>query len=170
MSALGVLRSCGYRADKHVHNMTFSVEQATVATAAECAAILRTTRQHCLPYLPDLHTPDEDVAFLRDHVFASNTVFIAFDVTRKLLGLIAFAGGWVNHLYVLPEFQVSGIGTRLLEQAKQQSSILKLWTFERNRDARRFYERHGFSVIDRTDCSLNEENEPDLLLQWNRQR
>ena len=93
-------------------------------------------------------------------------VFVALDEAQRIVGFIAFGEGWVNHLYVLPEFQRLGIGGRLLEKAKQEWPSLRLWTFERNDGALRFYLRHGFSVVKRTDGRENEEKEPDILLQW----
>jgi hypothetical protein len=43
---------------------------------------------------------------------------------------------------------------------------LRLWTFQRNRDARRFYERQGFTLVKETDGSANEEKEPDAMYLW----
>ena len=43
---------------------------------------------------------------------------------------------------------------------------LTLWTFQRNAQARRFYEAHGFVASEFTDCSHNEEREPDMLYAW----
>jgi len=41
-----------------------------------------------------------------------------------------------------------------------------LWTFVSNVRAQRFYERHGFTVAERTDGSGNEEKAPDLRYVW----
>jgi hypothetical protein len=43
---------------------------------------------------------------------------------------------------------------------------LRLWAFQRNVQALRFYAARGFRVIERTDGSRNEEREPDALLEW----
>ena len=43
---------------------------------------------------------------------------------------------------------------------------LELWTFQINATAQRFYERHGFVAVDRTDGSANEEREPDIRYRW----
>jgi GNAT superfamily N-acetyltransferase len=43
---------------------------------------------------------------------------------------------------------------------------LRLWTFQKNEGARRFYERHGFDVVEMTDGAGNEEHEPDVLYAW----
>ncbi len=143
-----------------------TIELATVARAADCARISRATRKQALPYLPDLHSADEDLDFFANRVFGKDTVFIALDEDRQSVGFIAFSEGWVNHLYVLPGHQGLGIGGLLLDKAKQAAQTLRLWTFERNERALHFYRNRGFSVIDRTDGARNEEKQPDLLLQW----
>jgi GNAT superfamily N-acetyltransferase len=143
-----------------------TIELATVARAADCARISRAARKQALPYLPDLHSADEYLNFFANRVFGKDTVFIALDEDRQCVGFIAFGDGWVNHLYVLPGHQGLGIGGLLLDKAKQSAQTLRLWTFERNERALRFYRKRGFSVIDRTDGARNEEQEPDLLLQW----
>jgi len=142
-----------------------TIEPGTLAQAAECASVLRTTRKHSLPYLPDLHSQNEDARFLADRVFATDTVLAALHEGR-VVGFIAFSDGWVHHLYVLPGWQRHGIGRELLERARLQFRSLQLWTFERNIDALRFYEREGFRAVKRTDGSGNEEKEPDVLLRW----
>ncbi len=50
--------------------------------------------------------------------------------------------------------------------AKGQYSKLRLWTFQRNHLARKFYESHEFAVIEMTDGSENDEREPDVLYEW----
>jgi len=143
-----------------------TIENGSRAQAAECAAVLRTSRKHSLPYLPDLHSEDEDLRFLAGQVFATDTVLVALNEARKVVGFIAFSGGWVNHLYVVPGWQSHGVGRALLGRAKLQCRNLQLWTFERNAGALRFYERQGFRVVRRTDGAGNEEKEPDVLLRW----
>jgi len=43
---------------------------------------------------------------------------------------------------------------------------LWLWTFVSNEGAQRFYERHGFAEVERTDGRANEERAPDVLYAW----
>ncbi len=40
---------------------------------------------------------------------------------------------------------------------------IRLYTFQQNEGARRFYERHGYKTIEFTDGQGNEENCPDVL-------
>jgi ribosomal protein S18 acetylase RimI-like enzyme len=87
-------------------------------------------------------------------------------IEDEMIGFIAFRRGWVDQLYVLPHRQGEGAGGALLQVAKAASPSLMLWTFERNEQARRFYERHGFVAVRETDGSDNDEREPDVLYQW----
>ena len=57
-----------------------------------------------------------------------------------------------------------GIGSALLAVAKRERPQgLRLWAFQTNTGARRFYERHGFVEVRRTDGRDNEERAPDVL-------
>lgn len=59
-----------------------------------------------------------------------------------------------------------GIGATLLKLAKKRSTRLRLWVFQRNKNALAFYARQGFTVLKETDGRENEEKEPDALLEW----
>ena len=75
--------------------------------------------------------------------------------------------GMLNHLYVDPDAMGGGIGTALLARAQERCPQgFRLWTFQQNKGARRFYERSGFRVVELTDGSGNEEREPDVLYEW----
>jgi putative acetyltransferase len=131
----------------------------------QAAVVHRTAFDHALPTLAGLHTPEEDRWFFRERVFATCELWGSFD-NRQLVGIIAFREGWIDQLYVLPSAQGRGIGTALLQVAKERWQALSLWTFQRNTNARRFYERHGFVLVEETDGSGNEEKEPDARYAW----
>jgi putative acetyltransferase len=114
-----------------------------------------------------LHTPAEDRAFYRGIVFAENVIDGAFG-GEQLLGFLAWNKGWIEHLYVDPEFHSQGIGGALVERAKAGDDELRLWTFQANEGARCFYERHGFVAEEFTDGSGNEEKLPDVRYHWKR--
>jgi GNAT superfamily N-acetyltransferase len=135
--------------------------------APEAARVLRTAFDERLPWLAGLHTPDEDLRFVRDHVLARSQVFGAL-ADGHLIGIIAFHEGWIDQLYVLPDAQGRGVGTALLAVSTSAWPDLSLWTFQRNTGARRFYERHGFVAVEETDGSSNEEKEPDVRYRWRR--
>ena len=92
-------------------------------------------------------------------------VSAAFFLWFAAVGMIAYHADEISQLYVHVDYQGGGIGQRLLERAKTESNgKLILSTFERNKNAQRFYEKHGFSIIKRG-CE-NEEKLPDITYEW----
>lgn len=142
----------------------FRLRRAGIEDAATIARLHRAVRDEALPYLPRLHTPEADLRHMRDHVLAHDAVVIAEGDTA--LGYCAYREGWLDDLYVLPAWHGRGIGTALLDAARRGQSLVQLWVFQRNRAARRFYERRGFRLIEETDGRDNEEKEPDALYEW----
>jgi GNAT superfamily N-acetyltransferase len=130
------------------------------------AAVHRAAYDHQLPWLAGRHTPGEDRRYFRERVFVTCMVWGALEDT-ELVAMIAFREDWIDQLYVLPNAQGRGWGTALLNVAKSAFPRLQLWTFQRNRLARRFYERRGFVLIEQTDGTANDEKEPDALYLWN---
>ncbi|CDZ38804.1 GNAT family N-acetyltransferase [Neorhizobium galegae] len=132
---------------------------------AEAASVHRISFDDRLPWLAQLHTPEEDRGYWRGNLFATCDIWGA-ERNGTLLGVIAFREDWVDQLYILPGMQGQGIGSRLLDIAKGVHSQLFVWTFQRNAAARRFYEARGFVQIRQTDGAANEEKEPDVLYRW----
>ena len=64
-----------------------------------------------------------------------------------LLGVERLSDHWrIDKLYVLPSWQNRGIGSGLIERLQAQGVELRLTVLEVN-PARRFYERHGFVLV-----------------------
>lgn len=120
-----------------------------------------------MPWLPDLHTPEEDLAFFAERVLPEQTVLV-FEREGEAAGFIAFADGWVHHLYIAPEHWMNGCGSALLYRAKAAAAQLELWAFQGNARARRFYAKHGFAEVELTDGDGNQEKTPDVRLLWAR--
>jgi GNAT superfamily N-acetyltransferase len=73
----------------------------------------------------------------------------------------------LERIYVDPAEQNRGVGSALLDKAKElRPAELYLWVFQKN-PARRLYERQGFELVKLTDGSDNMEREPDALYRWN---
>ncbi|ASJ73697.1 hypothetical protein IMCC3135_18090 [Granulosicoccus antarcticus IMCC3135] len=71
---------------------------------------------------------------------------------------------WIDHLYVAPDLVGKGIGTSLLRDALGGlGRPVRLWTFQDNHGARRFYKRNGFGELELTNGENNEEKCPDVL-------
>ena len=120
------------------------------------ARIHRSAFDDALPWLAGLHTPEEDRWFFRERVFTACEVWGAWAAEAETVGIVAFRRDWIDQLYVLPKAQRSGIGTALLGIAQQSCDRLSLWTFQRNTQARRFYEARGFRLVRETDGAGNE--------------
>jgi putative acetyltransferase len=128
-------------------------------------AVFRDARRARLPFTLDLHDAHEDRHYLSGTVLPNNQVWVA-ESDGRAVAFIAFAPGWVNHLYVAPDHQRRGLGRRLLDVAKASSASLELWAFEANGPAIAFYEREGFRVVERTDGAANEARMPDVRMRW----
>lgn len=134
--------------------------------AGPVAELFIRTRAACMAYLPKLHTDDETRGFIRVVVFGRCDVCVA-ELDGRIAGFFAVHGEWLEHLYVDPAHHNRGIGSALLAHAKQlHPAGLRLWVFQRNAQARRFYERHDVTLVRLTDGRDNEEHEPDAEYAW----
>jgi ribosomal protein S18 acetylase RimI-like enzyme len=116
--------------------------------------------------IKDVHSFDDHLGFLGTKLTKENKVYLAIDErTDNVVGIMAIAGSELNQLYIHAGYQGMGIGSRLLKIAKELSpGKLQLFTFEVNKGAQAFYEKHGFTIIGRG--HENEENLPDLRYEW----
>ena len=80
-------------------------------------------------------------------------------------GLIRIVGKEVVELYVEHFFQGQGIGAELIEFAKKEHDVKSLWVLEKNVNAIRFYETHGFHL---TDKKMLEEGTPEYKVMMER--
>ena len=80
-------------------------------------------------------------------VLPRNEVRLAM-LGNEVVGFVAASAESIAQLYVRVGFQRHGIGSQLLDWAKQRAGgSLWLYTFARNVGARAFYERSGFVAI-----------------------
>jgi GNAT superfamily N-acetyltransferase len=143
-----------------------TIERAQIDDSQDIARVLRTSFSAALPFISILHTRYEDFNYVRDQLFPTNQIFVARDAGCNVIGYIAFNDERINHLYIDPAATRQGTGTRLLNIAKLHNCKLRLWTFQKNENAQRFYQARGFYPIKETDGSGNEEHEPDILYEW----
>ena len=114
-----------------------------------------------------IHPDDEVRDWFASHVVASLELWLAESRAGELRAILVLDGDWIDQLYVEPRWSGRGIGSRLLDAAKRERpGGLRLWTFASNAGAQRFYERHGFVAVRRTDGAGNEERAPDIMYAW----
>jgi GNAT superfamily N-acetyltransferase len=144
----------------------FLIRPAEARDADAIAAVHRTSMREALPYLPDLHTEDEDRAWVANVVLPHQEVWVA-EAGGRVVGVAAIDGDMLSQLYILPGEQGRGIGSALLTKTMaRRPAGMRLYAFQRNMHAREFYERRGFVAVAFGDGSGNEEGEPDVLYQW----
>ena len=144
------------------------IRRAEPADAAAAADLFTASRTAAADFLPrPVHTAEEDRWFVREVLIAARETWLAVEDDGSVAALMTLSPGWIDQLYVRPDLWGHGIGARLVGHAKAlQPSGLQLWTFESNSGARRFYERLGFTAVERTDGAGNEEQAPDVRYLW----
>lgn len=128
---------------------------------------LFSTSRRLLTFLPELHTPEEDLAFIAREIVPNHRITLAV-LDGVIAGYIAESPGFIEQLYMRPDRRRRGVGSALMADAKQRNAALELWCFRDNLAGRAFYERHGFVVIRETDGSENEAHAPDMRYRWER--
>jgi GNAT superfamily N-acetyltransferase len=142
------------------------MREAEPADALAIADIHLTARRAAMPYLHQPHTDDETRDYFGRVVGDRPLAWWVARFRGEIVGYMVIGGENLGHLYVQPGWQRCGIGLSLLAKAKTLSPRrLELWTFQRNSNARAFYESQCFHAIDWTD-GRNEENEPDVKYEW----
>ena len=123
-----------------------------------------------MEYLPQV--PDEAAAPIAKRIREHEEVWLA-EEAGNLLGFLGIEHSTnldapvLEKIYVEPTEQNRGIGTLLLEKAKElRPQGFYLWVFQKNVGARRLYDRSGFQLVELTDGADNMEREPDALYRW----
>jgi ribosomal protein S18 acetylase RimI-like enzyme len=150
--------------------MQISLRRAERTDADAVADVYLASRKACVSFAPPAHSDAEVRRWIADVLIPSGGVTVAVR-GEQIVGMMATVHeqgyDWIDQLYLDPAFVGAGIGSLLLAQAKQQlNPPIRLYTFQANAGARRFYERHGFRAIAFGDGQGNEEKCPDVLYEW----
>jgi RimJ/RimL family protein N-acetyltransferase len=141
-------------------------EADRLGDALDIAEIHLAARRDAMPYLRQAHTGDETRDWFARIVSGRSAGWWVARIENQIVGCMLIDRENLDHLYVRPGWQRRGVGLSLLNKAKAMSpQRLELWTFQRNSNARAFYERQGFRAVEYTD-GRNEENEPDVKYEW----
>ena len=150
--------------------MQMIIRRATSSDAAATAELYLCARRaaSAKQTVPPLVHDDDDVReWVTQVVIPRLECWLAEDESGILVGMLVLDGDWIDQLYVDPDLTGAGIGSELIAVAKRERpDRLRLWTFASNEGAQRFYLRHGFHEVKRTDGSRNEEGAPDIQYAW----
>ena len=101
----------------------------------------RRSRDDTQPWLEQRmgYTPSDDLRFFSDHLAVEDEVWVAVAVPQKgesPLGLMALSHGTIDQLFIDPIYQRKGIGSLLLDKARERSPRgLRLFTHQRSERA-----------------------------------
>lgn len=134
--------------------------------AQQVADIYIRARRAAVPVIPPyVHTDDEVREWISSIVVPTQDTWVAEANDGEVVAMMSLDNGWIDQLYVLPTWNGQGIGSAMVQLAKQRyPNGLQLWTFETNLGARGFYERHGFVAVEQS--SDNEEQAPAIRYLW----
>ena len=147
------------------------LRRATAADAERVAALFVNTQIRHLPFLP--RPPLEKITtWMRQTLLPAGRTWLLEDGEAGLAAMLTLSPAtdpihWIEHLYVEENLVGRGFGSALLDFAlaepQRRGRAVRLWTFQANHGARRFYERRGFVPIEFTDGRNNIERCPDVL-------
>lgn len=150
--------------------MTPTLRTAQPADAARIAEVLCDARSTFMPYAPMAHSPAEVLSWVTEFLVPSGGTVVA-ELDGAIVGVMATereaSCSWITQMAVDPLNVGTGIGSALLQHAfRTLPSPIRLYTFQANVRARRFYERYGFRPIRLSDGRENEEHCPDVLYEF----
>jgi ribosomal protein S18 acetylase RimI-like enzyme len=150
---------------------SFLVRAASSSDAEGVTHVLIESRREFLTYAPSPYSCDETLAWVGKYLLPTERVTVA-TIQGEIVAVLAVSEdddqAWVDQLYVLPSYQNKNIGNSLLTLAHETlKRPIRLFTFQQNIGARRFYERHGYKAEAFSDGQSNDEKCPDVLYKLN---
>ena len=125
--------------------MIVPVDETNLAQAALIHSISwkESHRSFCAPDFVEMHTPERQQAFLRGKLDRGARIYML--IAEKPIGIVSVTDSLIEDLYVLPEMQNRGYGTKLLRYAAERcTGTPTLWILGNNVNAERLYRRLGF--------------------------
>ena len=83
-----------------------------------------------------------------------------------VVGFLALEKHIIQALYIKKDFQGFGFGQAAIKFAQKQFKELRLWVFQSNLGAQKFYQRLGFQIVEKSDGEDNDYRLPDIFYCW----
>lgn len=128
--------------------MIIKVDDSNLMRAAEVhsAAWQQSHKDFCSLDFVLQHTPSRQAEYLKKVMQNGADVYILF-IENKAVGIVSICQNIIENLYVMPEEQNKGYGTKLLNFAVSECfSDPTLWILSNNPGAQRLYARNGFQL------------------------
>lgn len=143
--------------------MILAVDDTNLFQAAviHAAAWKESHRSFCAPDFIEMHTPERQQGYIRKKMNCGSKFYML--VEEEPIGIVSVKEGLIGDLYVLPQKQNMGYGTKLLQFAIAQcTGTPTLWILENNADAKRLYHKMGFRETGRIHAITNGLDEIEL--------
>ena len=130
--------------------MIVAVDKTNLSEAATIHSISwkESHRSFCSASFIELHTPERQREYLERKMNAGSRLFML--VEEMPTGIVSVTDSLIEDLYILPDKQNMGYGTKLLQFAVSQcAGIPTLWILENNKNAEKLYLRMGFEKTGR---------------------
>lgn len=145
--------------------MIIPVDETNLFQAATIHSISwkESHRAFCTPDFIDFHTADRQQEYLRNKMNSGTKIYML--VEEKPIGIVSVTGSLIEDLYVLPDMQNMGYGSKLLQYAIGQcTDTPTLWILENNTRAEKFYRRMGFKKTGRKNSITDDLDEIEYIL------
>lgn len=143
-----------------------NIRIAKISEAIDIANLYIKSFKKALPTIKLAHSDEDIRKWYLTYLIPKGRTWVA-EEGGKIAGFMSLNGDLLEELYLTPHSQGKGIGSELINKAKELNPKgLKTYTFQINKLARDFYEKHGFVAISFNNGERNEENEPDVLYEW----
>lgn len=143
--------------------MILAVDETNLFQAAviHATAWKESHRSFCAPDFIEMHTPERQQGYIRKKMNCGSKFYMLAEA--EPIGIVSVKEGLIEDLYVLPQKQNMGYGTKLLQFAVAQCiDTPTLWILENNADAKRLYYKMGFRETGRIHAITNWLDEIEL--------
>ena len=120
-------------------------------------------RSFCTPDFIEMHTPERQQGYISGKMRDGTKFYMLTD--EEPAGIVSVKDSLIEDLYVLPDKQNMGYGTKLLQYAIARcTGIPTLWILENNVNAERLYRRMGFRKTGKKHSITNGHDEIEFAL------
>ena len=145
--------------------MIIAVDKTSLSEAATVHSISwkKSHCSFCSASFIEQHTPERQREYLERKMNVGSKIFML--VEEMPIGIVSVTDSLIEDLYILPDKQNMGYGTKLLQFAVSQcTGTPTLWILENNINAERLYLRMGFEKTGRKNTISNGLDEIEFAL------
>ena len=116
----------------------------------------------CAPDFVEMHTPERQQGYIQSKIDCGSRFFMLIEDDEPI-GIVSVKDDLIEDLYILPQKQRMGYGTKLLQFAVAQcTDTPALWILENNVNAKRLYHKMGFQETGRINAITDRLDEIEL--------